>query len=95
MSDGIPKNLNLKKSADKKSMQNYPVGKELTWCGDGIVCQSWIKQVHVVFKVIQKAPYQIQWHSQNAEKVTHIKGRLLDQAVVLFNCVLFQNGNFS
>ena len=33
--------------------------------------------------------------TQNAEKVTHIKGRLLDQAVILFNCVPFQNGNFS
>ena len=27
--------------------------------------------------------------------VTHIKGRLLDKAVILFNCVPFQNGNFS
>ena len=26
---------------------------------------------------------------------THIKGRLLDQAVILFNCVPFRNGNFS
>ena len=33
--------------------------------------------------------------SQNAEKVTHIKRRLLDQAMVLFNCVPFENGNFS
>ena len=30
-----------------------------------------------------------QWRSKNAEKVTHIKGRLLDQAVVLFNRVPF------
>ena len=37
----------------------------------------------------------IQWRSQNAEKVTHIKRSLLDQAVILFNCVPFQNGNFS
>ena len=29
----------------------------------------------------------IQWRSQNTEKVTHIKGRLLDQAVILINCV--------
>ena len=28
-------------------------------------------------------------------KVMHIKGRLLDQAVILFNCVPFHNGNFS
>ena len=36
-----------------------------------------------------------QWCSQNAENVTHIKGRLLGQAVILFNCVPFLNGNFS
>ena len=35
------------------------------------------------------------WRKQNAEKVTHIKGRLLDQAVVLFNCAPYHNGNFS
>ena len=33
--------------------------------------------------------------SQNAEKVTHIKGRLLGQAVILFNCAPFQNGKRS
>ena len=36
-----------------------------------------------------------QWRSKNAEKVTHIKGRLLEQPVILFNCVSFQNENFS
>ena len=36
-----------------------------------------------------------QWRNQNAEKVTHTKGRLLDQTVVLFNCVLFPNKNLS
>ena len=35
-----------------------------------------------------------QWCSQNSEKVAHIKGRLLEQAVILFNCVPFQNVNF-
>ena len=34
-----------------------------------------------------------QWRSQNAEKIAHIKGRLLDQAVVFFNCVPFQMRN--
>ena len=34
----------------------------------------------------------IQWRSQNAEKVTYIKGRLLYQAAILFNCVLFIMG---
>ena len=38
---------------------------------------------------------EVQCHSQNAKKVTHIKGRLLDQAVVLFNSLPFQNENFS
>ena len=33
-----------------------------------------------------------QCRSQNAEKVTDIKGRLLDQAVILFNCIPFYNG---
>ena len=27
-------------------------------------------------------------------KHTHVKGRLLDQAVIFFNCVPFQNGSF-
>ena len=35
------------------------------------------------------------WDSQNAEKVTLRKGRLLDLAVILFNLVPFRNGNFS
>ena len=34
----------------------------------------------------------MQRHSQNAENVTHIKGRLLDQAVILSNWVPFQMG---
>ena len=44
-------------------------------------------------QVIEFNSYE--WLSQNAENVTHIKRRLLDQAVILFNCVAFQNGNFS
>ena len=32
-----------------------------------------------------------QWRSQKAEKAAHIKRRLLDQAMFLFNCVPFQN----
>ena len=36
-----------------------------------------------------------QWCNQNAENVTHLKGRLLNQAVILFNCFPFHNGNFS
>ena len=36
-----------------------------------------------------------QWRSQNFQKVTHIKGRLLYQAMFLFNYTLFRNGNIS
>ena len=32
---------------------------------------------------------------KNCQIVTHIKGRLLDQAVIIFNCIPFQNENFS
>ena len=31
-----------------------------------------------------------QQRSQDTEKVMHIKGRLLDQAMILFNCLPFQ-----
>ena len=45
--------------------------------------------------ILYKEIGEFQWHSQNAEKVTHIKGRLLDQTMILFNYFPFQNGNFS
>ena len=47
------------------------------------------------FPYILQIKVYCQWRSQNAEKDTHTKGRLLDQAMILFNCVPFQNGNFS
>ena len=31
--------------------------------------------------------HAMQWRSQKAEKITHIKGRLLGQAVIPFICV--------
>ena len=34
----------------------------------------------------------VQRRSQNAEKVAHIKGRLLDQAMIIFSCIPFQMG---
>ena len=34
----------------------------------------------------------VQRRSQNAEKVTHIKGGLLDQAMFIFSCAPFQMG---
>ena len=37
----------------------------------------------------------VQERSLNAEKNTHTKGRLPGQAMILFNCAPFENGNFS
>ena len=37
-------------------------------------------------------PHEEQWRSQNAEKVTHINGRLLYQELILYNHVPFQIG---
>ena len=37
----------------------------------------------------------MQWRSQNAEKVMHIKGWLLEQVVILLNSVHFHITNFS
>ena len=34
----------------------------------------------------------LQWRGQNTEKVLHIKGRLLNQAVIIFNSLPFQMG---
>ena len=34
----------------------------------------------------------LQWRRKIAEKITHIKERLLNQAVILFNCLPFQIG---
>ena len=36
-----------------------------------------------------------QWRCQNAEKITHIKEKILDEAMILSNCIPFQNENFS
>ena len=36
--------------------------------------------------------HDVRRRSQNAEKVTQIKGRLLDQARILFNWILFRMG---
>ena len=46
-------------------------------------------------KQTAKQTNKSQWRSQNAEKNTHIRGSLLDPAMILFNCIPFQNGNFS
>ena len=49
----------------------------------------------VVFETLSGETNHEQWCSKNTENVTHIKGRLLDQAMILFHCAPFQNGNFS
>ena len=55
--------------------------------------------IYIYITLVKKTPDKnllvSQRRSQNAEKVTHTKGRLLDQAVILFNCVPFHNENFS
>ena len=43
-------------------------------------------------KQTSRKMYSVQQRSQNPEKVTHIKGRLLDQTRNVFNCILFQMG---
>ena len=59
----------------------------------------WYVNMHFFFSESEKGYAQTnrwkQWRRQNAEKVTHIKERLLDQAVMLFNCIPFQSGSFS
>ena len=59
--------------------------------------------IEYIYKAFQNVPIDIlkdhylnrfpyQWRSQNAEKVTHVKGGLLDQAMSVFNCVPFKMG---
>ena len=43
-----------------------------------------------LFLTVPWAGQMIQRRSQNAEKITHIKGRLLDQAMIRFNFVPFE-----
>ena len=63
----------------------------------GTVAEDWKKtNIVLIFKKgVKHQAGNYQELSQNAEKVTHIKERLPDQAVILFNCVPYQNGNFS
>ena len=54
--------------------------------------QKLVKPIYVYIRV--PPPRWVQLRSQNAWKVTHNKGRLLNE-VILFNCATFWNGNFS
>ena len=56
-----------------------------------LINSKWVRQINATITDLRPA----QWHSQNAEIAAQIKGRLLDHAVILFNYVPFQNGNFS
>ena len=61
-----------------------------------LVVQLWgVTAIETIKILYMPIPRGQQWRSKNAEKVTHIKGRLLHQAMVLYNYVPFQNGNFS
>ena len=61
------------------------------------IMQSAVAQLVEIEKLLVQDPLPVEpkWRSQNAENVSHIKERLLDQAVLLFNCVPFHSGNFS
>ena len=48
------------------------------------------KGSHSIIALIGLTLYLQVWRSQIAEKATHIKGRLLDQAMIIFNCIPFQ-----
>ena len=60
----------------------------IRWLKDQIIC-------FYLNEFMSTILYFGHWRIQNAEKDTHTKGRLLDQAVVLFNCTPLQNVNFS
>ena len=57
--------------------------------------EAFYNKCHLLTQLLMFFGSLYQWRSQNAENVTHVKGRLPAQAVILFNCVAFQNGNFS
>ena len=53
------------------------------------------KRIKANLCIYQSAsPPGVQWRSQNVEKVTHNKERLLNE-VIFFNCATFQSENFS
>ena len=51
------------------------------------------KQNHELNAYLGCCTMPIQWCSQNAEKVMHIKGRVLYKAVIHFNCVPYDMEN--
>ena len=59
-----------------------------------LLCARWLKYIGKQ-NDLQLSYFRTytQTRSQNVEKVKHINGRLQDQANILLNCDLFQNGN--
>ena len=60
-------------------------------------CADWSLTLQIVLKKVSfndlnRLCDTAQWQSQNAEKVMHIKGRLLDQEVILLIASLFIMG---
>ena len=49
-----------------------------------------------VFYHVYNILYRVdsKWRTQNVKKATHIKGRLLNQGVILFNRLLFKMGTY-
>ena len=66
------------------------IKKEYEQCGHVALTDH--RPTHSDARKIHLTKTAVQRRSQNAEKITHIKGRLLDQAMILFNCVPFQMG---
>ena len=59
-------------------------------------CHSWLaRQYFLLFWYLHhyQQTFPSQRRSQNAEKFMHIKGRLLDQAMILFNCIPLHMGS--
>ena len=75
----------------------FTSGKRITVCSafHRQVSLAVVNHISDVHWILSGCKNLVQWRSENAEKVTHIKGRLLDQALILFNCIPFQNGSFS
>ena len=57
----------------------------IIWCPYYLVISIKITSVGVTY-------FLRQWRSQNTEKFTNTKGRLLEQTVISFNCVPFKMG---
>ena len=72
-----------------KSHVTAPKGKHTRFLADQRAAKAqFTSHIHKEIRMVVEE----QWRSQNAEKVTH---RLLNQTMILSNCIPFQNENFS